>query len=35
MFFALPPHTEIIVGGTVALVIVLLALWGLRFREAS
>jgi hypothetical protein len=35
MFFALPLHTGIIVGGTVALVVVLLALWGLRFKEVS
>jgi len=35
MFFGLPLHTEIVVGGTVALVFVLLALWGLRFKEAS
>jgi hypothetical protein len=34
MFFALPLHTGIIVGGAVALAFVLLALWGLRFREA-
>jgi len=35
MFFALPLHTEIVVGGAVALVLVVLALWGLRFKEAS
>jgi len=34
MFFGLPLHTGIVVGGTVALVFVLLALWGLMFREA-
>jgi len=34
MFFGLPLHTGIVVGGTVALVVVLLALWGLMFREA-
>ena len=34
MFFGLPLHTGIIVGGTVALVVVLLTLWGIRFREA-
>jgi len=34
MFFGLPFHTGIIVGGAVALVVVLLALWGLRFKEA-
>lgn len=35
MFFGLPLHTGIIVGGAVALVVVLLALWGLGFREAA
>ncbi len=35
MFIALPFHTGAIVGGTVALVVVLLALWGLRFKEAA
>jgi hypothetical protein len=35
MFFGLPIHTEIIVGGVVALVVVLLAIWGLLFREAA
>ncbi len=35
MFYALPLQTAIIVGGTVALVVVLLTLWGLRFTEAS
>jgi hypothetical protein len=34
MFFGLPFHTGLIVGGAVALVVVLLALWGLRFKEA-
>jgi hypothetical protein len=34
MFFGLPLQTGIIVGGAVALVVVLLAFWGLRFREA-
>ncbi|MDK2890553.1 MAG: hypothetical protein PWR21_1185 [Methanoculleus sp.] len=34
MLFELPLHTGIVVGGAVALVFVLLALWGLRFREA-
>ena len=34
MFFGLPLHTGLIVGGAVVLVVVLLALWGLRFREA-
>jgi len=34
MFFGLPLHTELIVGGAVALVVVLLAIWGLLFREA-
>ena len=34
MFLGLPPHTGIIVGSALALVIVLLAIWGLRFREA-
>jgi len=35
MFFALPLHTGLFVGGVVAFVLVVLALWGLRFREAS
>jgi len=35
MLFALPPHTGIIVSGALALVIVLLTLWGLRFREEA
>ncbi len=35
MLFGLPLHTEFIVGGAVALVVVLLTLWGLLFREAS
>jgi hypothetical protein len=34
MFFGLPFSTGLIVGGVVALVIVVLALWGLLFREA-
>jgi hypothetical protein len=33
MFLGLPPHTVLIVGGSVVLVVVLLAIWGLRFRE--
>jgi hypothetical protein len=34
MFFGLPFHTGLIVGGAIALVVVVLTLWGLRFREA-
>jgi hypothetical protein len=34
MFFGLPGHTGIVVGGALVLVVVLLALWGLRFKEA-
>ena len=34
MFFGLPLHTGLIVGSALALVVVLLALWGLRFKEA-
>ncbi len=34
MFFGLPTHTGLIVGGALVLVVVLLALWGLRFKEA-
>jgi len=34
MFFGLPLHTGIIMGVVVVLVVVLLAIWGLRFREA-
>jgi|GEM_PF-437175 hypothetical protein len=34
MFFGLPLHTGVIVGGAAVLVIVVLTLWGLRFREA-
>ncbi len=34
MFLGLPLQTGIIVGGAVVLAVVLLALWGLRFREA-
>jgi hypothetical protein len=34
MFFALPSQTGFIVGGAVVLAVVLLTLWGLRFREA-
>ena len=33
MFLGLPLHTALIVGGSVVLVVVLLTLWGLRFRE--
>lgn len=35
MFFGLPFHTGLVVGGTILIVVVLLALWGLRFREAA
>jgi hypothetical protein len=35
MFLGLPLHTGLIVGGAVALVFVVLTLWGLSFREAS
>jgi|CZCB01.1.fsa_nt_gi hypothetical protein len=34
MFFGLPLHTGLIVGGAVALVFMVLALWGISFREA-
>jgi hypothetical protein len=34
MLFGLPFHTGLIVSGAVALVIVVLTLWGLRFKEA-
>lgn len=34
MFLGLPLQTGIIVGAALAMVVVLLALWGLRFREA-
>jgi hypothetical protein len=33
MFIGLPMHTEIVVAGAFALVVIVLALWGLRFRE--
>jgi hypothetical protein len=32
MFFGLPFHTGLIVGGAVALVFVVLILWGVSFR---
>jgi hypothetical protein len=35
MFFGLPFNTGLIVGGATLVVLVLLALWGLRFREAA
>ncbi len=35
MLFGLPFHTGLILGAVVALVIVVLTLWGLRFKEAS
>jgi hypothetical protein len=35
MFLGLPFHTGIIVGGATLVVVVLLALWALRFREAA
>ncbi len=34
MFFELPLHTGLILGVAIALIIVVLTLWGLRFREA-
>jgi len=35
MFFGLPTHTALIVGGATLFAVVLLTLWGLRFREAA
>jgi hypothetical protein len=35
MFFGLPFHTALIVGSVTLVVVILLALWGLRFREAA
>jgi hypothetical protein len=33
MFLGLPLHTGLVVGGSTLVVLVLLILWGLRFRE--